>query len=217
MMTSRLSASGFWTKRKHEALRAVLYRTTMLFLVLHEWTHHVHRHFADDLDRQAQELDADGFAANTVLINLIDGDARAPYLRLLGKKNEPENVQNEALIACFVTAVCAFFFSVPSTVVDARKIDKETHPPQAARLWFLLMQVMGWCKRHQPAIDGWMTLDWNQEQFMRQIGDATKALNGGKEWTPQHDFLKSPDGIEYMTRLDERRAAHVRSLRPPAA
>lgn len=81
------------TPTHYEAIHAVLFYTQLTFVVTHEFTHHVHGHLLqsaldsafsneivdshDDgnLEAQAQEIDADCYAAYHVLAHLIEGSA----------------------------------------------------------------------------------------------------------------------------------------------
>ena len=111
-----------------EALQGLLFKLQLAFLVSHENTHHVHRHCAEsqsgvigvwteflhdmtcgNMNSQAQELDADGYAAYLVLAHLLRGEMRLSALAELGRANMPGTDGDALLLTCFFLAVLAFF------------------------------------------------------------------------------------------------------------
>jgi hypothetical protein len=72
------------------AIHALMFQTQLMFVVSHEYTHHVHGHLSKasgtasasetdedgSLDEQVVEIDADGYAVFHVLTHLIAGEAR---------------------------------------------------------------------------------------------------------------------------------------------
>lgn len=212
-----------------EALRVVIFRIQLFFVVTHEYTHHVHGHiptlqgmaaFADEnpggtntgnLDRQALEIDADAYAAYHVLPNLIDGSARSSAIALLKLHAETLRTQDEILLSCFVAAVGAFFFVRLPVVIDKATIYTLTHPPQAARMNCLMQQAIRWCKQFRPGLEESMPIGRFQS-LMTSMAEATLKLNGGRNWVAQTEFLQSQDGIDYFAQLDRHFKAHIQSL-----
>jgi hypothetical protein len=214
---------------ERDGLRTVLFRTMLSFLVLHEYTHHVHGHldprgsepvFLDeildfdqpgDLEQQALEVDADGYAVYLVLNNLILGSARSSALIFLKLDAEPESVQDEVLFSCFVVAVGACLYVRPPAVVNSTKIYTLTHPPQAERMNRLMQQAMRWCQQVRVDLVTWMTLPRFQ-RLMTTAAEATLGESGGINWAAQTAFLMSRDGREYARMLDGVYQAYVQSL-----
>ena len=215
------------TPEQIEALHSLLFRIQLFFVVAHEYTHHVHGHVSRDttffgeieggrpagsLEDQAREIDADGYAAYHVLSHLIDGaEGRNHALRLLGRDQEASSIQDEILLSAFVVAVGAFFFArSPSTLEDV-DVCNLTHPPQAARMNYLMHTVIAWCKHYRPLLEAYMT----RERFQILMSAAAQAvwgMNGGRDWISQNEFLRSERGSEYQTKLEERVKEHVQSL-----
>jgi hypothetical protein len=212
-----------------DGLRVVLFRTTLFFVVLHEWTHHIHGHvrrrgsdsalfneILDDaetggLEMQAEEADSDFNAAYYVLDSLIVGPVRVPAVTLLGLDGEPVDVQDEVLVSCFIVAVGAFLFVRPPAVVNRDCVYKNDHPPQAARMLLLIYDGIAWCKRQRPGLEARLAPDCFHK-LMDAVAQVTWGVEGGIGWAAQATFLLSPGGLEYLRQLDEHRAAHVRSL-----
>lgn len=213
--------------KQAEALHSVLFRIQLFFVVAHEFTHHVHGHVtptttflreiqsarqASDLGHQSREIDADGYAAYYVLAHLIDGDeGRSHALRLLERERDPQDIQDEILFSAFVAAVGAFFFARPPLTLSDLDVCELTHPPQAARMNFLMHKAIAWCKQNRPALETYMT----KERFqilMSAAAEATWGMNGGTDWTAQNEFLRSQEGREYQSRLDALVEDHIRSL-----
>jgi hypothetical protein len=215
------------TPEQIEAVHSVFFRIQLFFVVAHEYTHHVHGHVARNatffeeiedsqptgcLEQQAREVDADGYAAYHVLSHLIDGDeGRNHALRLLGRNREASGIQDEILFSAFVVAVGAFFFARPPLALDEIDVCNLTHPPQAARMNYLMHTAIAWCKHYRPSLETYMT----RERFQILMSAAAQAvwgMNGGRDWVAQNEFLRSERGGEYQTRLDELVKEHVQSL-----
>src|SRR4029077_13981113 len=107
-------------KVEPDAIQGLLLQAQLNFLVSHEYTHHIHRHcwanqngaigvwteFLDDaacgnMHSQAQELDADGFAAYLVLAFLLRGERRETALSQLGCADMRDTGGDELLLMCF--------------------------------------------------------------------------------------------------------------------
>ena len=213
-----------------EGLRVVLFRTMLSFVVLHEWTHHVHGHVGlrglgsvhfeeildggqtGDLESQALEVDADGYAVHLILNNLIAGYARASAVTTFLKLDEePVSFQNEVLFSCFVVAVGAFLYIRRPVAVNSTNVYTLTHPPQAERMNSLMTQAMRWCQPSRVGLAAWMTLDRFQG-LMRSAAEATLGDSGGMNWAAQTAFLTSPDGHEYNRKLNSVYQSYVQSL-----
>ena len=213
----------------YEALHAVLFYTQLTFVVTHEFTHHVHGHvlksaldstFSNEivdchdhgnLGAQALEIDADGYATYHVLAHLIEGERRSQAVGLLKREQENARVQDEALFASFVVAIGAFLFVRRPTAINSSRIYDLTHPPQAARMNWIMHNAINWCRQNRPDLERWMT----KEKFQILMGataTATWGMNGGNDWRAQTIFLQSVDGAEYIRKLDLAVKTHIRSL-----
>ncbi|MGO9095612.1 MAG: M48 family metalloprotease [Bryobacteraceae bacterium] len=217
------------TAEEHERLHVVMLRTQLSFVLSHEYTHHVHGHACSQgseslffneildigetggLEQRTLEADADAYAAYHVLANLIVGGERSRAVGLLKLGAEAASVQDEVLLSCFVIAVGAYLFVRPPSDLDDVNIYRLTHPPQAARMNFLVYQAIGWCRQNRPSLEAWMTRDRFQG-LMNGVAEATWGMNGGRDWGAQTAFLQSEDGSEYIRKLDRSLNAYILSL-----
>jgi len=231
----RLSTSGLVTNTlghgvdgvHYEPLHVVLFQTQLKFVVVHEYTHHVHGHllqaaedsiFAAEIlggagceERQALELDADGYAVFYVLEDLLNGDGRLRAVRLLGLNAEKQPVQEEALLSCFIIAVGAFFF-IRAPIPRASHVKTLTHPPPAARMRFVMQNVVRWYGHNRPGSD----VPVSSERFielMNAAGGATYGMNQQSDWATQTAFLQTSEGTKYLRTLQRLLERHVQSLR----
>lgn len=217
------------TREAYDPIHALLLGSQLGFVVVHEYTHHVHGHLlrrgsdpvfvseildsrdSGNLEGQAREVDADGYAVYHVLADLIDGNRRKQALGLLRLEEQKDSVQDEALFSSFVVAVGAFLFARAPSTVDNAKIYQLTHPPQAARMNFILHFAINWCGQNRLGLEAYMTKDRFQI-LMRAVATATWGLNGGADWSAQTAFLQSDAGSRYISKLDQCVKAHIQSL-----
>jgi hypothetical protein len=209
---------------QYEAIHVVLFRIQLTFVISHEYTHHVHGHLSQltffdemrsnktgNLEQQMMEVDADGYAAYHVLAHLMESEGRSRAMGLLRLDAEPANIQDQVLLSCFVAAIAAYLFVRPPESLDNNNIYKLTHPPQAARMNFLMQQAISWCKQNRPALVPWMTLERFQN-LMEVVAESAWESNGGRNWAKQTAFLQSEEGTKYFTKLDKALKEHVQSL-----
>ena len=210
-----------------ESIQALLFGTQLGFVLAHEYTHHVHGHLLErgadpvfpneilsshdrgNLNRQTEEVDADGYAAYHVLTDLIDGRRRQQALGLLMLEKEKESVQDEVLFSSF--AVGAFLFVRAPSTVESPRIYTLTHPPQAARMNFIMHFAINWCKQNRPDLEMYMTRERFQV-IMRAVAKATWGMNGGADWSAQTAFLHSDDGSAYISELGESLKVYIQAL-----
>jgi hypothetical protein len=206
---------------------ALFFPTQLTFVVSHEFTHHVHGHLLPknsdsmfpneildggigDLKAQALEIDADGYAVYHVLAHLISGDRRSQAVEMLGYQKEHHSIQDQALLSSFVVAVGAFLHALPSMPWDSSTVYKRRHPPQAARMNFIMQFAVAWCKQNRPELVDWITID--RFQMLMSAGAAISQIGGRTDWSAQTTFLQSEDGSEYVKKLDRGVKAHISSL-----
>lgn len=201
---------------EYNELHGVLFYILAAFIVVHEYTHHVHGHVSSrggeailpneildtgcegNMKLQIQEIAADGYSIYHVLANTIDGPGRS-WLRALKLDAEHVIVQDEVLFALIVIAVGAYLFVRPAP--DLNEIVQLTHPPQAARMNFIMHEAVGWCRQKRPALEAWM-----EKQFpslMNAAAEATLGKSGPNVWEAQATFFKSEEGAKYINSLFE--------------
>jgi len=199
-------------------LSVILFQHLLSFAVTHEFTHHVHGHVlkhqsqstffsefaannqASSMERQAEEADADGYAAYHVLANFIEGETRKNISAALRLDNSSPEAIDQVLLSCFVIVAGAFLFSRRPTDLGKEDLFGLSHPPQAARLDYLMRHIILWCRENRPALADWMTNERFQ-QIMRAVAEATWGMNGGLTWDDQTAFLRSENGRKYFQDL----------------
>jgi hypothetical protein len=218
-----------FTGEEYDPIHALLLGTQISFVVAHEYTHHVHGHLlqrgsvaallnevldsnnSGNLEWQALEVDADGYAVYHVLADLIGGNRRQQAVDLMRCGKQKDSIQDEVLLFSFVIAVGALLFAQALSPVDAAVIYALTHPPQAARMNYIMNFAIGWCKQNRPGLETSMTTE-RFRALMGAVATATWGMNGGSDWFAQTSFLQSDDGFRYIEKLDECVKAHIQSL-----
>jgi hypothetical protein len=206
-----------------------LFLTQLSFVVAHEYTHHVHGHvsrpysvteFRNEipdslavgcLEDQAQEVDADGYAVYFVLAHLIKGVRREGALTLLGQQAASGKHGDEILFSLFIVAVGGFFHVRSPAALEGVSIYKLSHPPQAARMNYVMHSALGWCKQNRPALEAWLTLK-RYQVIMSAVVEAIGGINGEMNWSAQTSFLLGNEGTEYIRQLSERFASSIKNL-----
>lgn len=208
------------TSPEREAILAVLFTTQFAFIVAHEFAHHDRGHFqpplskielreevqtADvvgSLERQAQEIDADGWAVYLALRHLIIGQRRDLTLGLLKFQAAPDECADKILLSSFIMAVATVLFVFPPALFDERTLYRLVHPPQAARMNAIMIRVKVWCQQNRPALAAWLTLERFQE-LMNVVREAIAEIKTARDWSKQTEFFRSTAGSEYFKRLHE--------------
>jgi len=210
---------------QQEPTHVVLFRIQLSFVISHEYTHHVHGHlskyvFSDEilnrgnsgnLEQQAIEVDADGYAAYHVLAHLMESEGRLHALRPVETGYRSNRHPRPSTVFLFCHGHRSFLFALPPVTVSNPKVYRLSHPPQAARMNSLMQQAINWCKQNRSALAAWMTLSRFQK-LLRIVEETTWGMNGGCDWAEQTAFLQSAEGIEYTKELDKSFKAHVLSL-----
>ena len=146
-----------------DAFQGLLFGIQLGFLISHEYTHHVHRHCVESqngvirlwtefphdatcgsMNSQAQELDADGYAAYLVLPHLLRGEMRSSALAELGRSGLQGTDGDELLLTCFFLAVLAFFCEFWHGDIDMASVYQFRHPPPPVRIKYMI-QVAEMC------------------------------------------------------------------------
>jgi hypothetical protein len=126
------------TDEVREGLSAVLFQHLLSLVLTHEFTHHVHGHVLNqsesnffseftaisgnnNIERQAEEADADGYAAYHVLANFIEGETRKNISAALKLANREPDVVDQVLFSCFVI-VAGAFYSVGGRLILQKRI-----------------------------------------------------------------------------------------------
>jgi hypothetical protein len=204
-----------------DAFQGLLFGLQFSFLVSHEYTHHVHRHCAEgqggviglwnefphyamsgSLNSQAQELDADGYAAYLVLAHLLDGGMRSSALAELGRSDLQGTDGDELLLTCFFLAVLAFFCGFWHGDTDMASVYRFRRPLPPVRITYLIRVAEMWCRQNGSVPQSW----FNPTRFQELFHAAAEVIeeNARKTWDAQMSFLRGTDGVQYDQQLLER-------------
>ncbi len=216
LLNMQLSEAERTSMNVQQRIAVGVFRLELLFIVLHEWTHVVHGHVRPDdagfanevlarndgnIEQQARESDADGYAAYHMLENIINGPERAHVVSVLAMGDKTVDVQEKLLLCCFIIAVAAYLFTCEPQEVNSETAYTFQHPPQALRMNLLMKSVKTWCYQNRQTLHEWLTLQPFQ-RLMNLVATATWGMNGGDDWSEQIRFLKSPDGMAYAERVE---------------
>jgi len=216
------------TPERREAILNVTFQTQLVFIVSHEYTHHVHGHLSERdsgasffneihevgagrLNDQAFEMDADSYAVYHVLAHLITGPRRKQALEILGHEHTPPDRQDELLVDSFVISVGAFLYWLAAVESTPAAISDRTHPIQAARMSWIMGSTIGWARQNKPALTGYMTTKRFQ-LLMVCVSQAIPQAGSDTRWTAQTEFLRSEAGRNYFKELEARVKKHVSVL-----
>jgi len=204
-----------------DVFQGLLFGIQLSFLVSHEYTHHVHRHCVENqsgviglwteflhdgtsgsLNSQAEELDADGYAAYLVLAHLLRGDMRSSALAELGRSDLQGTDGDELLLTCFFLAVLAFFCEFWHGEIDMASVYRFRHPPPPVRITYMIRVAEMWCGQNACVPQSWFDPTRFQELF-RAAAEVIEE-NARKTWDAQMSFLRGTDGVRYDQQLLER-------------
>jgi hypothetical protein len=156
------------TGELQDFLHLLFFDLQLMFIVSHEYGHHLLGHCLyssdggyrqeitgkedGDLESQAREIHADGYAVYQVVTNLLAGYGEET-LRYLQKTGLPEESRAGSLLSIFTLGVIAFFFTRATLAVDPGTVDLASHPPQAVRVNFVMNNLSEWWRRNRPAVE----------------------------------------------------------------
>ncbi len=205
---------------RSDALHGLLFQAQLSFLVSHEYTHHVHRHIGraesgpagvwseflhydtnGDIDSQAQELDADGYAIYLALANLVRGGGRQSALEQLGRQDLPSADADELLLMYFFLAITAFFCALWPENIKMTSIEQLGHPPAPVRIEYAIRVAQMWGGQNGVP-QSW----FGAERFQSLFRTAVEAIGGTtrQAWDEHVSFLYGEEGAKYGRLLFER-------------
>jgi len=204
-----------------DAFQGLLFQIQMNFLVSHEYTHHIHGHVPEgsvgeaevwsefsnqttpgNLQSQAQELDADGYAEFLVLAHLLCGERRNTALAQCGRAELLGVDGDELLLTCFFLSLLAFFCSSWRGAIDTASIYDLQHPLPQVRITYAIRVAEMWSSLNKTVPQTWF-----REARFQELFRAARDTVGGTDravWDTQLEFLRSAEGAEYGRRLGER-------------
>lgn len=200
-----------------DILQGFLAQIQLLFLISHEYTHHVHQHSTrrdqgrvwtefphgttcGNIDFQAQELDADGYATYLVLTHLLRGERRQSARIQLQWIGMPAADCDELLLSCFLLAVLAFFCTFWHG--DIVPVYQLTHPLPPTRIKYAIQFAEMWCRQCGSVLQSW----FSPARLQNLFSAAAETVGGParQNWDTQISFLFGADGAQYDRLLFEK-------------
>jgi hypothetical protein len=160
------------------------------------------------MEGQAKELEADGYAVNLLLKNLLFGES-GQFMHRRVKSKLP---MREFSLALFVLSVAAVLYYLEPMTFNPSSVRKSTHSDGLVRMNILMGEILGWCKDNA----GWPDAI-SLEEFQRVTSlVATAASNPAQEqiWTAQGVYLQTDAGKAYLNDIYKRRI-HLREKMAP--
>jgi hypothetical protein len=200
-----------------DELQELLFHILLHFLISHEYTHHIHQHadtnpnaaglwteFQFDatnggINTQAQELDADGYAAFLVVQHILRGGGRAAALIQIGQEKLSVTEGDELLLNLFFLAAIGFFCKFWRGVIDMNLIRQLTHPLPPVRITYLIRSAKMWCDQNESVPDAWFE-DKRFQELFRTVSEAIDE-ESRKTWDSDMSFFKRVEGTTYDQEL----------------
>lgn len=211
---------------REEAILTVMFQNQLIFLVAHEYTHHVHGHLSDhvlgsnlfdevvvsddngDLAAQAFEMDADGYSVYLALSHLMNGPRREQAISLLRCEHAHPDSQDTLFFLSFSMAIGAMLLVTSPPSVDFRKCRTRTHPFPAARMDWIMHHATNWCQENGKS-HVVTTAKETFQALMAIVERAILQMKPAHDWREQTAFLKSVIGSQYRRELLARVRSHV--------
>lgn len=193
-------------RENQDPFRFTLFQLQFDFLLGHEYTHHVHRHCAQDeraslsvwteflkdeedggLEQQAQELDADGYSSYLLLANLLQDENRyAVSLIALGRDERRGAAGDELLFTVFFVVVLNVFCAFWRKQTEVSGLYKLRHPPPPVRINNIIQVAQMYAGQNGPVADTW----FQPSRFTELLRIAAAAIPGS-ESASRHEIARS--------------------------
>jgi hypothetical protein len=216
-LTSTLLGIKADNPEKRIALFACLFLVQIQFAIDHELGHHVHGHSSmrgsdffssedpigallgpeDNLDQQAREVEADGYAIHMMAKNFFQADTAAHLVQRL----KPTTIPVEAFLVHFLLlCVASYLFLRPEQAFDEKRVRVPRHPFGLMRLNVVMTDFRGWAAEFRPE-----ALPYLSQATLTDVTEAIVAaqpkLEAQLAWYAQMTFLHSAEGETYRQAL----------------
>jgi hypothetical protein len=212
-------------------LMAMLAVVQLQFIALHELGHHVHGHchnedersepvheFGDEnaqnsrgsLQKQAMELEADCYATVLMLAEIL----KPPMSESIIAALKPEGVDKNIFLLNFLfVSIASHMFLKLQSDVDLSRIEARTHPPQLARLNFIMREIGKWLTMNHSELAWWAGVPHFQT-MMRAVEVCYGESDSPRFWREQGAFLVSAEGQTYLEGLKDERKKLYEQMTP---
>lgn len=161
------------------------------------------------MEGQAKELEADGYAINLLLINLLQSYSG----KQMHDRVESTRPVCEFVLMIFVLSLGAVLYYLKPFPFDPSKVRMAEHTKGLARMNVLLREINGWCK---------MNFDWDDalplgkfQEIMSFVADAASNTIQDEIWSAQGKHLQTDQGQRYLADIYDRRVT-LRSKMSPS-
>ena len=151
------------------------------------------------LTEQANEIQADTYAAEYLLTGLFESPIRDYSLAYLGRHSSDKEGR-KLLIGIFVVAVASVMFALPDSRFSEDRLVERRHPLKAARLNNLVATMRSYLGRVAPDVVDWLDLD-KFNAFVYRVRSSLPPLSPALD--DETSFLITKSGAEYYRNLLE--------------
>jgi hypothetical protein len=146
------------------------------------------------------EVEADGYAAHSMLQNLFGGGIGTNlHLKLKSSK-----VVDDFTLTYFLLAIGSLFYLWGNRTFSSSDVRGYEHPPALMRLNVFMRDIEGWLNDNHPVLVNWGTIQQFQD-IMNAIAQAAEGTVNQAAWDEQGRYLLSPEGRRYIDELYEAR------------
>ncbi len=151
------------------------------------------------MEGQARELEADGYAINLLLKNLLQSDNGA---FMHGRVQSTKSVR-EFVLTLFLLSLAATLYHLKPSPFVAAKVRSGDHSDGLIRMNILLGEILGWCADNIAWKNAISQDDF--QQIMELIVTAVSNPMQEQIWTDQGAYLLTDEGREYLSDIYKRR------------
>jgi hypothetical protein len=161
------------------------------------------------IEGQARELEADGYAVNLLLSNLLDGPSGDAIL----EKLQPGLEKEDFLLTLFVLAIGTLLYFLEPKPFDPSLVRADTHSQGVIRMNIILGEIIGWCNLNRMELTEWVSLE-RLQWILACVQVAAESPEQQAIWREQGTFLQTNEGRAYLNEIYERRE-HLRKKMDP--
>lgn len=164
---------------------------------------------SESLRDQAYEVEADGYAVEMMLTNLMNGTSG----EFIFQRLKPSLPKGEFLLLLYVLAVGALLYWMPASDFEPGKVRTYKHPRGIIRMNVVMRDILRWCSEHRADLLQVISL----KSFQWVLACVQVAANNAQQqsaWLAQGAFLRTAEGEAYMNDLYTTREGIRREMRP---
>jgi hypothetical protein len=205
------------TPAQREILLACLFLVQIQFAIDHEVGHHFHGHTGrsesglfsseylcstaiqdrDQMEEQAREVEADGYAVHMMAKSLFQPETGANLIARLG----PTTLStNEFLVHFLLLCIASYLILRPQNSFNPGDARKPRHPFGTMRLNVVMTDFLGWASQFKPELMPFIT-QITLDHVQLAIQGAQANSQSYSNWTLEGQFLRTTEGETYRADL----------------